>query len=596
MKKFCRFIGLVLVVTMALSLNVHIPVSAETQYLPLTDMNEFYAHEITFDDLSYKPNQKNYHLLEFDRNYIKNIFSAENLIFVREETNEVAAENMPSVGNIAFYGPNDVQGNIAFDEENILIFKCVPDYDDKYELGVKWNFYQGWFTFKNKQIFQELIVCLDQWTEQRIKEIDEEQQKPLKNQVDVTDVEILYETQVDFKVSGLDKYLGVCSYIKDGQRVVVPFLSGTEGYSGGARRFFIAGQSVKNNTFLIDMKRAVATYNSGKHGREFEPNEGSLIVEYTIQINVAADGKAEYLSGSSYNHRNGKIKTYSIDMSVQSQTGTLPKELFSPENNVSDEKETKVENKKEETTEKATDDKKQEVEKEKDETEKQDEKTPASDEKENITDDTQMNEKPEEQSDEQPTAGNNYPKHIQAMNDWAQPYVKRATDMGWLIEDIFSGDLQRDMLRGDFCVLAEHMLNTCGIETSALSSGQPPFLDTQNPSVSALFLLGVINGKSSTEFAPMDSITREEAAAILHRMCKVLEMKDVYMDYRLSSYMFADTASFSDWATESIYNIYLHGVMQGVGDDCFDPKSPYSMEQAITTMIRLYDKKEGAND
>lgn len=189
-----------------------------------------------------------------------------------------------------------------------------------------------------------------------------------------------------------------------------------------------------------------------------------------------------------------------------------------------------------------------------------------------------------------------YPKHIQAMNDWAQPYVKRATDMGWLIEDIFSGDLQRDMLRGDFCVLAEHMLNTCGIETSALSSGQPPFLDTQNPSVSALFLLGVINGKSSTEFAPMDSITREEAAAILHRMCKVLEMKDVYMDYRLSSYMFADTASFSDWATESIYNIYLHGVMQGVGDDCFDPKSPYSMEQAITTMIRLYDKKEGAND
>lgn len=187
---------------------------------------------------------------------------------------------------------------------------------------------------------------------------------------------------------------------------------------------------------------------------------------------------------------------------------------------------------------------------------------------------------------------NNYPKHIQAMNDWAKPHVKRATDMGWLIEDIFSGDLQRDMRREDFCVLAEHMLGTCGIDTAALSLGIPPFSDTQNQSVNALYRLGIVKGKTSVEFAPQDSITREEAAAILYRMCKVLEIKDVYMDYRLSGYMFADTESFSDWATESIYNIYLHGVMQGIGDDFFDPKSPYSMEQAITTMIRLYDKKE----
>ena len=234
-----------------------------------------------------------------------------------------------------------------------------------------------------------------------------------------------------------------------------------------------------------------------------------------------------------------------------------------------------------------TDDKKQEEQKE-----KQDEKTPVSDEKENITDDTQKNEKPEEQSDEQPPAENNYPKHIQAMNDWARPYVNRATDMDWLVEEVFGGDLQRDMLREDFCVLAAHMLDTCGMDTAALSLGSPPFSDTQNQSVNALYRLGIVRGKFAEEFAPQDGITREEAATILYRMCKVLEIKDVYTDYRLSGYMFADTESFSDWATESIYNIYLHGVMQGIGDDFFDPKSPYSMEQAITTMIRLYDKKE----
>lgn len=184
-------------------------------------------------------------------------------------------------------------------------------------------------------------------------------------------------------------------------------------------------------------------------------------------------------------------------------------------------------------------------------------------------------------------------KPIQAMNEWAQPYVKRATDLEWLNDEIFSGDLQRDITREDFCVLAEQLLKTCKIDTSAIIPGTPPFLDTQNSSVSVLFLLGIVKGKSSTEFAPNDSITREEAATILYRMCKTLDIKDVYDSYMLSSYMFADEEIFSDWAVESIYNIYLHGVMQGVGDDLFDPQSPYTMEQAIATMVRLFDKYSG---
>ncbi len=180
--------------------------------------------------------------------------------------------------------------------------------------------------------------------------------------------------------------------------------------------------------------------------------------------------------------------------------------------------------------------------------------------------------------------------HIQAMNEWAQPYVKRATDLGWLNEDIFSGDLQRDITREEFCILAYNAVLGQFCVDSIISN---PFSDTENTdAILQLYALGIISGKSSTEFAPTDSITREEAATILYRMCKLLKINDVYEDYRLSSFLFVDEESFSDWAKESIYNIYLHGIMQGVGEDLFDPQSTYSMEQAIATMVRLYEKYE----
>lgn len=598
MKKFCRFIGLVLSVILVLGLFSNVYAVGEKSFFALTSLDELYKDEFVFKTADYLYKGKKLIIEKLDSDYLKEIFLDENFIFIKGETTQMPQGEDPQEGSISFRNLDvNVSGSLKFDNKMILIRKINLDYDEKYEGGSRANIYQGWFAYTDEGVYQKLIMYLEQCAEQEIQEIENEREKPLKNQVNVSDIEILYEATGNLGVFKKNwGSWGVCSYIKAGKRVTLPFMSDWVDYIKKEKVFFLADK-VEGNIFSINNERAVYTYDGGKTGREFDSGE-NRVYTFSFELHVTDSGQIDGLLCSYSDRKTQKQEVVALDMTSYTQTGTLPKELFSPENNVSDVKETKSEDKKEEldvkeeTPEKLVDDKKQEEKKEKDQTEKQDEKMPASDEKENMTDDTQKNEKPEEQSDEQPAAENNYPKHIQAMNDWAQPYVKRAADMGWLIEDIFSGDLQRDMRREDFCVLAEHMLGTCGIDTAAFSLGIPPFSDTQNQSVNALYRLGIVKGKNSVEFAPQDSITREEAAAILHRMCKVLEIKDVYTDYRLSGYMFADTESFSDWAAESIYNIYLHGVMQGIGDDFFDPKSPYSMEQAITTMIRLYDKKE----
>ena len=95
-------------------------------------------------------------------------------------------------------------------------------------------------------------------------------------------------------------------------------------------------------------------------------------------------------------------------------------------------------------------------------------------------------------------------------------------------------------------------------------------------SVGTLYKQGIINGKAKGIFAPHDFITREEAATILDRIC-------VY-DFR-----FHDDEAISEWAKSGVYHMQFIGIMNGVGDDLFAPQDTYTVEQAILTMVRIYD-------
>lgn len=175
--------------------------------------------------------------------------------------------------------------------------------------------------------------------------------------------------------------------------------------------------------------------------------------------------------------------------------------------------------------------------------------------------------------------------NIYEPSDWAVEYVEYAYSVG-LIDVKQQYEFITPITRLEFCEMAyvavkKHM----GIDDTDIELPSP-FTDVDSQAVTVLNYAGIINGKSATEFAPNDYLTREEAATIVVRTVDfaggVNETK-TYFD-------FADGNTISDWASSSVQRVCNMGLMIGVGDNKFAPKQIYTTEQAITTLVRAFKK------
>jgi len=52
---------------------------------------------------------------------------------------------------------------------------------------------------------------------------------------------------------------------------------------------------------------------------------------------------------------------------------------------------------------------------------------------------------------------------------------------------------------------------------------------------------------------------------------------------------FADNNTASSWASESIGRVQAAGIMGGTGNNNFSPLAPYTREQSIITIYRLFE-------
>ena len=53
--------------------------------------------------------------------------------------------------------------------------------------------------------------------------------------------------------------------------------------------------------------------------------------------------------------------------------------------------------------------------------------------------------------------------------------------------------------------------------------------------------------------------------------------------------LYIDESEISDWAKSSVACMNAMGIMNGVSEVVFSPKGNYTVEQAIATMVRLYE-------
>lgn len=192
----------------------------------------------------------------------------------------------------------------------------------------------------------------------------------------------------------------------------------------------------------------------------------------------------------------------------------------------------------------------------------------------------------------------------QEYSDWAKSDIEFLKSRNIISED-FQKYYKSDIKRTDFSKLIidtmMKSLNYDDIDKFAkdkkidLSKNSNVFIDIEAGDEKGKYIilankLGIVNGKESNMFYPDDSIKRQEAAKMLTKLyittLKYMGKEDIV--FKISANQFADENLISDWAYKEVYIINSLKIMQGIGDNTFNPLGRYTREQAYVTASRLY--------
>ena len=163
---------------------------------------------------------------------------------------------------------------------------------------------------------------------------------------------------------------------------------------------------------------------------------------------------------------------------------------------------------------------------------------------------------------------------------WAEDEIDAAIEAGLLPKEYrvnYTGPINRI----DACRLLDNLTAVKGINQELDWSNCPGFDDISDNAVHRLYQAGTIDGKSETEFAPYDLITREETAKIISRTADVLGIK---LD-GMPAMVYNDSADISDWAKTDISKVTNAGLMRGDGG--FRPKDNITRQELVIILLRL---------
>ena len=164
-------------------------------------------------------------------------------------------------------------------------------------------------------------------------------------------------------------------------------------------------------------------------------------------------------------------------------------------------------------------------------------------------------------------------------SQWAHWYVNAAIDAGLVPQNLRSQYTQ-PTTRAEFATLAVALYeNIMRYEIR----GRVQFNDTSDINVQKMAYLGVVLGDGHGNFAPNETLTREQAATMLTRLAYVMGQP-----LPASTATFDDYANISPWARDAAGRVQAAGVMNGSGGN-FSPQGPYTREQSIATFVRMFN-------
>ncbi len=173
-----------------------------------------------------------------------------------------------------------------------------------------------------------------------------------------------------------------------------------------------------------------------------------------------------------------------------------------------------------------------------------------------------------------------FPSSQNPPSSWAADAVTSAAELGLIPYALRSG-YPTPITRADFCALAVKVIEDIQGEKIA---ERVTFADTADINVEKAAAMGVVSGVGNNRFDPNGKLTREQAAVMLAALAKA-----VGKPLPEKTATFADNEKISSWAAVQVGQIQAAGIMGGVGNNTFAPKDPYTREQSIITIMKLYN-------
>jgi len=170
--------------------------------------------------------------------------------------------------------------------------------------------------------------------------------------------------------------------------------------------------------------------------------------------------------------------------------------------------------------------------------------------------------------------------NLSTASNWAHDSINEAFGLG-LIPQNLQSNYTANTTRAEFAALAVALYETV---TGREIAGRMQFNDTNDVNVQKMGYLGVVTGVGGGNFAPNNTLTREQAAVMLARLAYAIGQP-----LPPSAPTFADNAQISGWAVDGVGQMQASGIMGGVGNNQFSPSGSYTREQSIVTMLRLFD-------
>jgi len=97
--------------------------------------------------------------------------------------------------------------------------------------------------------------------------------------------------------------------------------------------------------------------------------------------------------------------------------------------------------------------------------------------------------------------------------------------------------------------------------------------------------LGIVKGKGDGSFGVNEHISRQDMAVMVYRMSLILGMN---LRAGSSEVQFADKSDISAYALEAVAAMHENGIIKGVGDNRFAPKSNATRAEAAVIIYRLH--------